>query len=125
VVNTLSAADFPTAGQNLHYVTPGYAKSPITLTVPKVNDPAYVVKLASLGLTPGQPFPTNTIPAALFDPNALLYFSSGIIPHPTNSNDQVVSSVNVPINVRDDVVRSSRETSAIDTQLTEASSSVP
>ena len=37
--------------------------------------------------------------AGLFDPNALLYFNSGIIPKPTQSNGQAVVSANQPINV--------------------------
>ena len=104
LVNTLPTADFPAAGQDLHYVAPAFASS-TQLVVPKVTDPAFNAKLASLGLTPGAPFPNNTIPAALFDPNAVLYFSSGVIPHPSNSNDQVVSQAETPIYVRDDIVR--------------------
>ena len=104
VVNTLPDKDFPTAGADLPYVSPLYAKAPITLTVPNtVNDPAFLAKLAAAGLTPGSPMPV--IPASLFDPNALLYFNTGIIPHSNNGNDQIVSSANQPINVRDDVVR--------------------
>ena len=104
LVNTLPAADFPTAGQDLHYVAPAFA-SDTTLKVPKVNDPAFNAKLAGLGLTPGGSFPNNTIPAALFDPNSVLYFGTGVIPHPSNANDQVVSQAETPIDVRDDIVR--------------------
>ncbi|MBX6361799.1 MAG: hypothetical protein IRZ03_17175, partial [Acidobacterium ailaaui] len=103
-VQTLPAQDFPTAGQDLHYVPPAFAPN-TQLLVPKVQDPAYNTKLASLGLTPGQPFPNNTIPASLFDPNAVLYLNSGIIPKPNLSNGNVVTSANQPIDVRDDVVR--------------------
>jgi len=104
VVNTLPAGDFPTAGTDLHYVAPAFA-SDTSLIVPKVTDPAFNAKLATDGLTPGAPFPNNTIPANLFDPNAVLYFSTGVIPHPSNSNDQVVSQAETPIEVRDDIVR--------------------
>jgi hypothetical protein len=41
--------------------------------VPTTNDPAFNAKLATAGLTPGQPFPNNTIPGTLLDPNALLF----------------------------------------------------
>ena len=95
LVNTLPAADFQTAGTDLHYVAPAFAS----------NTTAFDAKLASLGLTPGAPFPNNTIPATLFDPNAVLYFSSGVVPQPSNSNDQVVSQAETPIYVRDDIVR--------------------
>ncbi len=102
-VQTLPTADFPVAGQNLTYVAPAFQSKP--LLVPSVGDPAYNAKLAALGLTPGQPFPGNVIPASLFDPNALLYFNSGVIPKPNLSNDNIISSATQPINVRDDVVR--------------------
>lgn len=104
VVNTLPAADFPKAGQNLVYQAPKFAAG-TSLIVPKVQDPAFNAKLAADGLTPGQPFPNNTIPSNLFDPNAVLYLNAGILPRPTNGNDQVVSSAETPINVRDDIVR--------------------
>ncbi|UWZ83180.1 TonB-dependent receptor [Occallatibacter riparius] len=104
LVNTLPAADFPTAGTDLHYVAPAFASS-TKLVVPQVADPAFNAKLAADGLTPGGSFPNNTIPANLFDPNAVLYFNSGVVPHPSNSSDQVISQAETPINVRDDIVR--------------------
>jgi hypothetical protein len=61
--------------------------------------------LTKYGLTPGQPFPGNKIPAELFDPNAVLYLNSGILPKPTRSDGKAVSEAQTPINVRDDVVR--------------------
>jgi hypothetical protein len=103
-LKTLPASDFPTAGSPLVYTTPGFT-NPITLLVPKnVGDQAYVAKLKALNLTPGQAFPNSTIPAALFDPNALLYLASGVIPKGTG-NDQVTLSGSTPTNARDDVVR--------------------
>lgn len=101
---TLPLADRPTAGTNLVYHAPAFAAD-TKLVVPKVDDPTYNLKLTQLGLTPGQPFPNNTIPSALFDSNAVLYLNSGIIPKPTTSDDKAVSNVANPINVRDDVVR--------------------
>ncbi len=103
-VNTLPAADFPVAGQNLAYVAPAFAPT-TTIKVPSIGDPAYNAKLAALGLTPGGAFPNNTIPAALLDPNSILYLSSGVVPKPNLANGQNASSANQPINVRDDVVR--------------------
>jgi hypothetical protein len=103
-VNTLPSQDFPVAGTDLHYVPPAFAPS-TTIVVPNANDPAYRAELASLGLTPGAAFPNNTIPAALFDPNALSYFGTGIIPHPTTSNGQAIVSAVQPIDVWDNVVR--------------------
>lgn len=101
---TLPAADFPVAGQDLKYVAPAF-KSTNTLKVPSVGDPAFNAKLAADGLTPGGSFPNDTIPANLFDPNAVLYLNSGILPHPNTSDDHFIKGVSLPINVRDDIVR--------------------
>jgi hypothetical protein len=61
--------------------------------------------LAQYGLTPGQAFPGGVIPAGLFDPNAVLFLNSGILPKPTTSNGKAVSEAQTPIDVRDDVLR--------------------
>jgi hypothetical protein len=104
---TLPNADRPTSGTDLVYHAPGFASS-TQLIVPKasaVKDPAYLATLASLGLTPGQPFPNNTIPHQLFDPNAVLYLNTNIVPKPTTADDHYVGNVANPIDVRDDIVR--------------------
>ena len=107
LVNDLPAADFPTAGQNLTYVSPGWSKTPITLIVPKIGDPAWAAKLAAQcpGCVQGSPFPGGVVPAGLFDSNGLAYFASGIIPKPNAANDQFLGQASLPINVRDDVAR--------------------
>jgi hypothetical protein len=88
--NDLPAADFPTAGQNLSYVSPKFAKTPVVLTVPTVGDPAFAAKLAANcpACVEGQPFPGGVIPAGLFDANAVAYLNSGIVPKPNTANDQ-------------------------------------
>ncbi|MDE3201720.1 MAG: hypothetical protein KGN79_12460, partial [Acidobacteriota bacterium] len=101
-VPTLPAADFPTAGQDLNYVAPNFA-SGNTLTVPTVGDPAFNAKLAADGLVPGTQM--TTIPANLFDPNAVLYLNSGIVPKPNTSGGYSQANVVNPIDVRDDIVR--------------------
>ncbi len=105
--NDLPAADFPTAGQDLTYVSPAFASSPVVLKVPTVGDPAFATKLAANCPTcvQGQPFPGGVIPAGLFDANAVAYLSSGIVPKPNTANDQFLGQASLPINVRDDVVR--------------------
>ncbi len=106
-VQTLAAADYPVAGTNLTYVAPAFAPT-TTIKVPTVSsDPTnpYNVKLASLGLTPGDPFPGNVIPSALFDPNAILYLNTGVVPKPNLANGQNISSANQPIYVTDYVLR--------------------
>ena len=123
---TLDPADRPTAGQDLHYVSPkfatgvGSAPSPVVLTVPSVPTNSYYATnvLAPMGLTPGAAPGTPggfaldsstgnaIIPHQLFDNNGVLYLNSPIIPAPTNtSTDQVVANVANPIDVRDDIVR--------------------
>jgi hypothetical protein len=105
--NDLPAADFPTAGQDLTYVSPKFLTTPTVLNVPKVGDPAFAAKLAAACPTcvQGSPFPGGVVPHALFDPNALAYFASGIIPKPNTATDQFLGQASLPINVRDDVVR--------------------
>ena len=107
LVNDLPAADFPTAGQNLTYVSPGWP-------APHRSEGADRWR-SSLGCETGCCLPrlatgacrspVASIPAELFDPNALAYFGSGIIPKPNAANDQFLGQASLPINVRDDVVR--------------------
>jgi hypothetical protein len=101
---TIPNADRPVAGQNLQYKAPGFASN-TQLVVPTVGDPEFNAQLTTLGLTPGQPFPNNTIPYQLFDPNAVLFLSTGIVPKPTTSDDKAVANTANPIDVRDDIVR--------------------
>jgi hypothetical protein len=101
----IPAADFPVAGSDLHYVAPAFDAGQI-LTVPKVvGDPAFQAKLNALGLVPGQPFPNNTIPASLFDPNAVAYLATGVLPAANLANGNNLGSASQPITVRDDVLR--------------------
>jgi Carboxypeptidase regulatory-like domain len=103
---TIDPADIPTLGTDLAYVTPKFASSPIQLIVPKtIADPALLAKLTALGLAPGDNFPGNVIPHQLFDSNGVLYLNSGILPKPTNNDDQAASSTPLPTNARDDIVR--------------------
>jgi hypothetical protein len=101
---TIPNADRPVAGQNLHYVAPGFAPT-TKITVPVVGDPAFNAQLTSLGLVPGQPFPNDTIPSQLFDPNAVLFLGTGIVPKPTTADDKSIANTANPIDVRDDIVR--------------------
>ena len=105
--NDLPAADFPTAGQNLTYVSPKFATTPVVLNVPVVGDPAFAAKLAANcpACVQGQPFPGGVIPAGLFDANAVAYLNSGIVPKPNTAKDQFLGQASLPINVRDDVAR--------------------
>ncbi|MGE5056381.1 MAG: carboxypeptidase regulatory-like domain-containing protein [Acidobacteriota bacterium] len=60
-------------------------------------------------LVAGQPFPNNTIPACLIDPNAALLLTAGgayggIFPKPT-SGANFIGGNNVPTNVKEEIVR--------------------
>ncbi|MGH9501262.1 MAG: carboxypeptidase regulatory-like domain-containing protein [Terriglobales bacterium] len=76
------------------------------ITVPSASQvsPAILAQYAADGLTPGQPFPNNTIPADLLDPNAQALLAAGIFPAPT-SGTQFIGGNNVPTNVREEIVR--------------------
>ncbi len=104
-VQTLAAADYPVVGSDLHYVAPAFAPNTI-IKVPTVpNNPTLAEEFATLGLVQGEPFPNQTIPAALINPNAALYLGTGVIPKPNLANGQNISSANQPIYVTDYVLR--------------------
>jgi hypothetical protein len=104
---TIDPADIPKAGTDLTYVAPLFAATN-ALVVPKValTSDYYVNHLEPLGLTPGSAFPNNTIPHSLFDPNGVIYLNAGILPAPNVAGrDYAISSVSLPLKVRDDIVR--------------------
>jgi Carboxypeptidase regulatory-like domain len=104
IVNTIAANNFPTAGQPFTYTVPSNGTVPI---VPVTTDPVKLALYAANGLIPGAPFPGNTIPAGLLDPNALLEIGNGhtTIPAPNFGTSQYISSIPQPTNVREDVIR--------------------
>jgi Carboxypeptidase regulatory-like domain len=102
IQNAILADNFPTAGQSLAY-TPPKGVAPI---VPVTSDPAKLALYAADGLTPGQPFPGNVIPANLIDQNAVLQLNAGTFPKPNfNNGTQYIASIAQPTNVREDIVR--------------------
>jgi hypothetical protein len=101
IQNTILASNFPTAGASLAY-TPSGGTVPI---VPATSDPAKLLLYKGDGLTPGQPFPGNIIPANLIDQNAVLLLNAGTFPRPNLGTNQYVSSIPLTTNVREDVVR--------------------
>ncbi len=100
-INTIPAANFPTAGQSLAY-TPWNGPAPI---VPTTTDPAKLALYTADGLTAGSPFPNNVIPANLIDQNAVLELNAGTFPKPNDGPTQYIASINQPENIREDVVR--------------------
>jgi hypothetical protein len=102
IANTVAAGNFPTPGAPLTYTVPANGTVPV---VPQTTDAAKLALYAADGLTPGAPFPGNTIPANLIDPNAVLELNSGAFPKPNFGTSQYISSIPEPTNVREDVVR--------------------
>jgi hypothetical protein len=105
---TIDPKDIPaSATTDLAYVPPAFSTG-TSLVVPKVplTSDFYMNHLKPLGLTPGSPFPNNTIPHQLFDPNFLLYLQAGVLPAPSPGQpDRNIASVSLPFSVRDTVVR--------------------
>ncbi len=102
VANTIMASNFPTAGTPLTYTVPGSGAVPI---VPVTTDSAKLALYTQDGLTAGKPFPNNTIPANLMDPNAVLELNSGTFPRPNLGSNQFTASIPTTDNIREDVVR--------------------
>ncbi len=90
IVNTIAASNFPALGQSLTYSTPSNGTTPL---VPATSDAAKLAIYAANGLTPGHPFPGNTIPAALIDQNAVRELNAGTFPKPNYGASQYISSV--------------------------------
>jgi hypothetical protein len=105
---TIDPADIPVLGTDLKYVSPLFASPAVSLVVPNVltSSDYYVNHLKPLGLTPGKPFPNNTIPHQLFDSNGVLYLNAGILPPPNVAGtDKNIASKSLPFKDRDDIVR--------------------
>ncbi len=66
--------------------------------------PAQQARFLADGLALGAPFPNNTIPTNLLDPNAQALLAAGIFPAPTNGA-QFQGGNNSPTNVREEIVR--------------------
>ena len=102
IVNTIAANNFPWLGSHWPIPFRLTARFRSFLSPPtQLSWPLY----AQDGLTPGQPFPNNTIPANLIDPNAVLELNAGTFPKPNFGTSQYISSIPQPTDVREDVVR--------------------
>jgi len=108
-INSIPAADLVTSAATFNYVVPAFnnSKEGQTIIVPTTQDPAFNAKLTAAGLTPGMPFPNNTIPASLLDANALLFNTTKNVPAATNqATDQLTPAAGkIPTYVREDLFR--------------------
>src|SRR5215468_1398225 len=85
-----------------------------TINVPSNASAAFMARncpggVLPAGVTPGQPFPSNTIPACMLDKNAQALLTAGgtyggIFPAPTNGN-QFQAPVSLPNNLREEITR--------------------
>ena len=77
-----------------------------TLHVPNFStlSSSQQAKFTAAGLSSGQPFPNNTIPASLLDPNAQALLKAGIFPAPT-SGRTFIGGADSPTNVKEELVR--------------------
>jgi Carboxypeptidase regulatory-like domain len=84
---------------------------PVAIDVPSAAQlsPAQIARFASAGLVPGQPFPNNTIPDSLLDPNAQALLNAGIFPAnnstDVNGNPTFRGGNNSPTTVREEIAR--------------------
>ena len=110
-INTVPVGDNPTTAADFTYTLPGFATTDQLAVgkvfVPVVADPVFNAKLATAGLTPGEPFPGNVIPGSLLDPNALLFNGTKNIPNATNAATSTFTAPKgkLPTNVHEDIFR--------------------
>jgi hypothetical protein len=83
---------------------------PSTVNVPSAAqlNPTELARFTALGLTPGQPFPNNTIPASLISPAAKAFLATGAL-NTQNSGTATaptfIGGNNTPTNVGEQIVR--------------------
>jgi hypothetical protein len=82
----------------------GVFNTPINVPAANKLAPDILQKFTALGLKPGAPFPHNTIPVSLLDPNAQVLLQAGIFPAP-NYGTQFVGGPMQPTDVREEIVR--------------------
>ena len=77
--------------------------------VPSTTDPAAMAKFAQFGLSPGQNFPGNKIPAGLLDSNALALLSAGLFPAANAANNLYYAVANNTTFYREEAFRVDHE----------------
>jgi len=82
----------------------GQFNSPIYVPKASQLSPALQAQFSALGLTPGEAFPGNKIPASLLNPQAQILLQTGIFPAP-NSGGQFIGGSKLPTDVREEIVR--------------------
>ena len=98
--NQLTATGIPAAEFTGDFSGQPTIKVPIT-----PGNQAATQRFANAGLTAGQPFPNNIIPASLIDPNAAAFLATGAFPKPNTADGRYSQAVPVPTNLREEIVR--------------------
>ncbi|MEO8592612.1 MAG: TonB-dependent receptor [Candidatus Solibacter sp.] len=75
------------------------------IKVPTTTDPAAIAKFAQFGLTPGQNFPNNQIPAGLISANSKALLAAGLFPAPNTSAGRYYTVNNRPTYYREETFR--------------------
>jgi hypothetical protein len=73
--------------------------------VPNTSDPAAIARFAQYGLTPGQNFPNNVIPAGLLNANSIALLKAGLFPGPNTASGRYYASVPNRTNYREEAFR--------------------
>lgn len=90
----------------LYTVTDTNTNTPVTVhpIAPMTTDGTRLAAYAAAGVTPGQPFPNDTIPSSLIDPNATLFLKSGFVV-PAAANGGYFSGANTDTFYREETAR--------------------
>jgi hypothetical protein len=104
-IHAIPDANFITAAQAFTYVAPSYNSGHQIVVPNPAAGTALAAAIAANGLTPGQPFPENVVPANMLDPVALQFNSVGAIPKANVAGDLISVSSKQPTNVREDLFR--------------------
>jgi hypothetical protein len=81
-VTVPEASEYPTATGAV--VTSAISDPALTAVPASIQFARCPGGVAPAGITPGSPFPNNTIPACMIDPNATALLTAGIFPKPTS-----------------------------------------
>jgi hypothetical protein len=99
------------SGNNFNQIVPlastyggNFGSTAITVPTASQLSAAQQARFTAAGLTLGQPFPNNTIPGSLLDPNAQVLLNAGIFPKPTSGN-RYIGQAPTPTTVTEEIAR--------------------
>jgi hypothetical protein len=98
---------FSTASPN-DAMRSGAFPSSMIIKVPTAVNATELARFTALGLTPGQPFPNNTIPSSLISPLSTAFIATGAFNEPNTTSNGVPTFIgggNAPTYVGEQIVR--------------------